>query len=333
LVDWQLIISQMKRCERKETDRMEKIERVDTVLKGNDPDRPPVSLWYHFGLQHLGGAAIARASLEFFEHYDFDFLKVMNDYFYPAPEGLEAVRGPADLRRFQRFKPADTIWSEQFQALEMIRTALKNRAYFVDTVFDPWQSLRRGLAGERMADLMAQHPGALCDALEVVTANLIAYCRESIRRGAAGIFLSVAAGAEILSRERFRTFVKPYTVKLLDAIAGEGPMTTAHIHGERLFFEDVLDLPVPIFSWWDRGPHGPSLSKAREWTDACLMGGIDQTLVARRSRDFLRAHVAEGLGAGGRRRFFLANGCTIASWVWPDALHTVVNTAKNYINK
>jgi uroporphyrinogen decarboxylase len=311
---------------------MEKIERVDTVLQGYEPDRPPVSLWYHFGLQHCDGAAIARASLEFFEHYDFDFLKVMNDYFYPAPEGLDTVRSPEDLHRFQRFEPADTIWRQQFQALEMIHAALKNRAYFVDTVFDPWQSLRRGLAGEQMADLMAQHPEALCDALEVVTANLIAYCRESIRRGAAGIFLSVAAGDEFLSRKAFLTFVKPYAVKLLDAIAGEGSMTTAHIHGERLFFEDVLDLPVPIFSWWDRGPHGPSLAKVRAWTDACLMGGIDQTIVARRSRDYLRGHVAEGLRAGGRRRFFLANGCTIASWVWPDALDAIVKTVKSKIN-
>ncbi len=307
---------------------MDKIDRLDTVLQGDEPDRPPVSLWYHFGLQHRGGRAIARASLEFFEHYDFDFLKVMNDYFYPVPEGLDTVRGPDDLRRFQRFGPADTVWREQFKALELIHAALKNRAYFLDTVFDPWQSLRRGLAGEQMERLMARHPEALCDALEVVTANLIAYCHESFARGTAGIFLSIAAGEEILTRKAFLTFVKPYTLKLLEAIAGQGPMTTAHIHGDRLFFEDVLDLPVPVYSWWDRGPHGPSLQKARELTDACLMGGIDQTVVARRSRDFLRGHVAEGIMAGGPRRFLLANGCTIASWVWPDALHAIVNAVR-----
>ena len=307
---------------------MKKIDRVDTVLRGAEPDRPPVSLWYHFGLQHCDGAAIARASLEFFDHYDFDFLKVMNDYFYPLPEGVETVYGPDDLRRFQRFDPLDTIWREQLRALEMIHAALKTRAYFLDTVFDPWQSLRRGLAGEQMARLMEDDPEVLRDALDVVTDNLIAYCRESLRRGAAGIFLSIAAGEEILPREAFLAFVKPYALKLLDAIAEDGPMNTAHIHGERLFFEDILDLPVPILSWWDRGPHGPSLGKVREWTEACLMGGIDQTLVARRSRGFLRDHVEEGLCAGGRKRFFLANGCTIASWVWPEAVNAIVATVK-----
>lgn len=307
---------------------MNKIERVDTVLAGSEPDRPPVALWYHFGLQHCGAGAISRASLEFFEHYDFDFLKVMNDYFYPAPDGVNTVRGPEDLQRFERFRPEATAWAQQLQALGIIRGALKDRAYFIDTVFDPWQSVRRGLAGEHMERLMTECPEALQEALRVVTANLIAYCRESLRRGAAGIFLSIAAAEEILSREAFLTFVKPHAVDLLTAIAGEGHMNTAHIHGAKLFFDDILDLPVPILNWWDRSPHGPTLDQVRTRTAACLMGGIDQTLVARRSREYLRRHVAEGLAAGGRRRFLLANGCTIASWVYPDALHTIVATAR-----
>jgi uroporphyrinogen-III decarboxylase len=58
------------------------------------------------------------------------------------------------------------------------------------------------------------------------------------------------------------------------------------------------------------------------------MGGIDQTLVARRSRDYLRVHVREGIAAGGDTRFMLANGCTIASWVYPGALHTIVAAAQ-----
>jgi uroporphyrinogen decarboxylase len=307
---------------------MNKLERIDAVLAGQVPDRPPVSLWYHFGLQHAGGNGFARATLDFFEHYDFDFLKVMNDYFYPAPEGVDTVRGPEELRRFRPFDPSNTAWREQLRALEIIQTALGTRAYFVDTVFDPWQSLRRGLAGEQMEKLMRRHPEALTRALEVVTANLVTYCRESYKRGAAGIFLSIAAGAEILTREDFLAFVKPHAARLLQAIAGEGVLNIAHIHGDDLFFDDVLDLPVPVFNWWDRGPQGPDLSSVRARTNACLMGGIDQTLVARRSRHFLRKHVEEGLAAGGDRRFFLANGCTIASWVHPDALHAIVDTVK-----
>ena len=56
---------------------------------------------------------------------------------------------------------------------------------------------------------------------------------------------------------------------------------------------------MPVFNWWDRGPHGPALEDVRRRTQACVMGGIDQTLLARRSPAFLKAHAAEGLQLGG----------------------------------
>jgi uroporphyrinogen decarboxylase len=306
---------------------MNKIERVDRVLAGKSPDRPPLSLWYHFGVQHAAGEQFARTCLAYFNHYDFDFLKVMNDYFYPAPEGLDAVRNPDDLARLTRFEVTDSPWREQFKALEIIHQALHNKAYFIDTVFDAWQSIHRNLAGENMQTLMDAYPEALLEALERVTDNLIAYCKVSLGLGAAGIFLSIPAGEEILSRRHFLTFVQPFARKLLAAVSSLGKMTTLHVHGKDLFFDDVLDLPAPVFNWWDRGPQGPSLQWVLERIPGCVMGGIDQTIVARRTRAFLRSHVREGLELGGKERFLLANGCSIDTWVYPGAVQTIVETA------
>lgn len=308
---------------------MNKIERVDAVLAGETPDRPPLSLWYHFGLQHGAGEQFARVTLEFFRHYDFDFLKVMNDYFYPPPEGVETVKSAEDLDRLGPLELEKTDWHHQFQALGILGEALQREARFIDTVFDPWQSIRRSMAGETIHRLMRQAPEALLAALEVVTGNLIAYCRKSLQLGSSGIFLSVAAASEIIRREDFLRFVKPPTMTLLSAVAGMGPMTTAHIHGQDLFFDDCLDFPVPVFNWWDRGPGGPSLGDVKRKIDACVMGGIDQSLVARTSPGFLRQHVREGLQLGGERRFFLANGCTIDSWVYPGSIRAIVEAGRS----
>jgi uroporphyrinogen decarboxylase len=307
---------------------VDKKEWVDRVLNGETVEVPPVSMWYHFGVQHGGGEPFARITLDYFQHYDFDFLKVMNDYFYPVPEGLTAVRNRADLQRLARFKPEETVWAEQFKALEIIHRDLKERAYFIDTVFDPWQSIHRYLAAENMQHLMADESQALLEALDVVTDNLIAYSKKVMQLGAAGIFLSIPAGEEIVTREQFLTFVKPFARKLLEAIEGAGPLTTLHVHGRDLFFDDVLDLPAPVLNWWDRGPSGPSLQWVLERSSACVMGGIDQTLVARRTPEFLRQHVREGRQRGGPRRFLLANGCTIDGWVHPGALETIVAAAR-----
>jgi uroporphyrinogen decarboxylase len=307
---------------------MKKLERVDRVLKGEEVDYPPISMWYHFGVQHAGGEQFARISLEFFRHYDFDFLKVMNDYYYPAPEGLEAVRTKEDLQRFTAFDVERCEWREQFKALRIITSELKGRAHFIDTVFDPWQSIRRSVAGENMEYLVQNEPQALHDALDRVAENLIAYSKTALSIGASGIFMSVPAAREIVSRDVFLAFVKPYAKKVFEAISGLGHMNTAHIHGEDLYLDDCLDFPVNVFSWWDRGPNGPSLDSVKQRISGCVMGGIDQTLLTRRSPAFLKTHVREGLAQGGGRRFFLANGCSIDTWVNPAVVQAVVAAAR-----
>lgn len=311
---------------------MNKTERVDCVLAGQTVDHPPLSLWYHFGIQHGGGEQFAQTTLDYFDHYDFDFLKVMNDYFYPAPKGIKALATAADLEKLEPIPNlADTVWKEQFQALKIIAGHLEHKAYFIDTVFDAWQSINRNLAAENMGRLMTDAPDALLAALERVNNNLIDYCRKVLSLGAAGIFLTIPAGAEILTREEFIRYVKPFVRRLLEAIAPLGKMTTLHVHGKDLFFEDVLDLPAPIFNWWDRGPQGPSLSWVKERISGCVMGGIDQTIVARRTRAFLKNHVHEGKQLGGKQRFFLANGCSIDTWTYPGAIETIVQTARKAV--
>ena len=71
--------------------------------------------------------------------------------------------------------------------------------------------------------------------------------------------MSVPAASEIISRENFLRFVKPPALKVFEAISALGKMNTAHIHGEDLYFEDVLDFAVDIFNWWERGPKVTSL--------------------------------------------------------------------------
>jgi uroporphyrinogen decarboxylase len=307
---------------------MDKIERVDRVLSGDPVDRPPVTLWYHFGVQHGGGGRFARLALDFFDHYDLDVLKLMNDYFYPMPEGLAGVRTREDLSRIEPFDVERSAWKEQLRAVALIARELKGRAYFVDTVFDPWYTLRRSLAGEHLERLMEEEPEALQGALGVVAGNLIAYCRRSLETGAAGIFLAIPAGLEIVSREHFLRFVKPFAFQVLGAISGLAPMNTAHIHGDALDFDDCRDLPAAILNWWDRGPGGPSLSSVKERIKGCVMGGIDHRILNRRTPAYIKEHVREGRRLGGSDRFLLAGGCSIDSSVNPRAVRAVVEAAR-----
>ena len=86
---------------------MDKIERVRATLAGKPADRPPFTVWYHFGTQHAAAERAAAAHLEFFEAYDLDLLKVMNDYDYPMPEGIDTITTPGDLETLRSFEPRD----------------------------------------------------------------------------------------------------------------------------------------------------------------------------------------------------------------------------------
>ena len=307
---------------------MTKIERVDAVLQGKEPDRPPVSLWYHFGLQHTSGDAYAKVVLDYFNHYDFDFLKVMNDYLYPMPAETDGIKTLRDLTKIGRVDADRTPLREQLKAIRLIGKELKKKAYFIDTVFDPWQTLLKNVCGESLPALAKEAPRQLTKALGFVTDTLIDYCRRSIQAGSNGIFLSVLASKEVIDHKLFMNFAKPAAMKLMNAIKLLAPFNVLHVHGTRIFEKDVLDFPVPVISYEDRQPSNPSIEELKKRFPGAIMGGIDHNQIINRTYGFIKKNVHEGLRRGGKDRFILANGCSLPNWFDARALKLMVETAK-----
>mgnify|MGYP001440863562 CR=1 FL=1 len=306
---------------------MNKIERVRAALAGQPVDRPPFTVWYHFGNQHAPAERTAQVHLEFFEHYDLDLLKLMNDYDYPMPAGLEVIASPADLARLQSFDPADTPFGTQIATVEMVARALRGKALFLDTVFNAWNTLKRNLVRDAMPALMAEHPEALLAALGVVNANLIRYAQASLDRGAAGIFLSVPATAESLTLEQYERFMRPFDLQLLEAIRGRGECHVLHAHGERLYFERLLDYPAQALSWADKNG-GPSIAEARRRTSMTLMAGLDHVTFAEVSAARVREQVRRARAEGGGTRFILAPGCSLPTYAYPPLIRAACGEAR-----
>jgi uroporphyrinogen decarboxylase len=298
---------------------MNKTERVQATLAGHPVDRPPFAIWYHFGNQHASPEWTAQAHLDFFEHYDLDLLKVMNDYDYPMPPGMQVMETPADLRRLEPLDIPKTPLGSQLKALEKIAAALKGKALFVDTMFNAWNTLRRNLVKEAMDGLMREHPEALEAALRVVNDNLTRYALASLERGAAGIFLSVPATAESVTREQYARFMRPFDLKLLNAIRGKGTCHILHAHGEKLYLDQLLDYPVQVLSWADLNG-GPSIAEVRKRTPLTLMAGIDHVKFPYVSARVHREQVRAALAQAGPSRFILAPGCSVATYSFPPLI-------------
>jgi uroporphyrinogen decarboxylase len=292
---------------------MNKIERVRAILAGQPVDRPAFSVWYHFGTQHASPEKTAEVHLDFFEAYDLDLLKVMNDYDYPMPEGLEAVETPEDLKRIGPLDVTRTPMGNQLKSVEILAKKLKGKALLVDTVFNAWNSLKRYMAKGAMSRLMTEHPEDLLAALKIVNTNLIQYSLASIERGAAGIFLSVPATAETLKAEEYEKFMRPFDVDLLKFLQGKGECHILHAHGEKLYLDRMLDYPVQILSWADLNG-GPTIAQARQKTPLTLMAGIDHVNFPNLSVKKVKEQVRAALAQAGDTRFILAPGCAIPTY-------------------
>jgi len=189
----------------------------------------------------------------------------------------------------------------------------------VDTMFNAWNTLRRNVVKDAMTALMREHPAELEAALAVVNDNLIRYARASLARGAAGIFLSVPATEESLTREQYERFMRPFDLALLEAIRGRGECHVLHAHGERLYWDRLLEYPVQALSWADLNG-GPSIAEARKQTPLTLMAGLDHVRFVDVSATRVREQVRRALAAGGGTRFILAPGCSLATYAYPPLI-------------
>jgi uroporphyrinogen decarboxylase len=298
---------------------MTKIERVRAALLGAEVDRPPFSVWYHFGLQHAPAERTAQTHVEFFEAYNLDWLKVMNDYSYPMPRGIETLSDARDLKRIIAFDVRQGSLGEQLETIRLIGQSLRGKALVVDTIFNAWNTLKRNVLKEAMGPLMEEHPAELEAALAVVNDNLIRYAIASLHGGASGIFFSVPAAPESLTAEQYERFMRPFDMAFLEAIRPFGEFHVLHAHGKEIYLDRLQDYPVHAISWADR-EGGPSLAEMRRLTPRALMGGIDHGSFPYTSAAKIREQIRTAIAEAGPRKLFIAPGCAIPSYSFPELI-------------
>ena len=289
---------------------MNKIERVTSALKGDEVDRPPFSFWYHFGLQHMSGHKHAEAELDFYRAYDLDFLKVMSDYPYPLPVGLEAVAAGEDWRRIEPISPDNKCWSQQLSALSRINDAIGKEAMFIETIFSTWTVARRLARSGGLTAARNRNPETLLAAMDAISSSLAAYAKEVLNRGAAGIFLSLgAATADVMTAEEYETWGRPFDLRILEAVR-DAPFNVLHIHGARIHFDAVLDYPVSALNW-SHFATAPSLSEGRMRSGKTVLGGIDEARASHVSAPEISEQVNNAICEVGTRGLIVTPGCSV----------------------
>jgi uroporphyrinogen decarboxylase len=274
-------------------------ERVDRALAGKTLDRPPFTLWYHFGLEKKGPEAHAEATLSFHRRFSTDLVKVMSDFPYPKPGG-----------QWWELREEASPFAPQIRALEIIRGGLGGRAHFVETIFNPWNVAEKLSSKEEVARMMAEQPQRLLDALGVIAKSEANHARKAVAAGASGVFLAIANAQEgILTREQYGKFSAPFDRMVLEAAAG-APLNTLHLHGDKVY----LDLfwkgwPAAAINYSAHGT-GTAVAAARKQYGGLLLAGIDERNYRSLKPADLRSQIAAARREGGAK-LVVTPGCSV----------------------
>ncbi|MGE5569614.1 MAG: uroporphyrinogen decarboxylase family protein [Rhodospirillales bacterium] len=273
-------------------------ERIDRALRGDDVDRPPFTLWNHFGLEKFPGERHAQATLDFHRRYRTDLVKVMSDFPYPKPDGWRALKVEANP------------FPEQIRALEIIRDRLAGSMYFIETIFNPYNQAQKTFSKDEVARMRREDPQTLLDALEVIAESEANHARRALQAGASGIFLAIDNAIEgVLTREEYARFSEPFDRMVLEAAAG-APLNVLHLHGDKVY----LDL---FFQGWPAAgisysahATGVSIAEVRSRYSGLIMAGIDERNYRTLTEEEIRRQWREAQQAAGKR-FLLAPGCSV----------------------
>ena len=237
----------------------------------------------------------SNATLEFHRKFHTDLVKVMSDFPYPK-DASQVLANP---------------FPEQIKALELIRNGLDGRAYFVETIFNPWNVAEKMTSADEVQRLKRDEPQKLLDMLEQIGKSEANHARKAIETGASGIFLAIAnAQHGILTVDDYKEFSEPFDRMVLDAVP-DVPLNVLHLHGDKVYLNHFTS------NRWNAAAinysaHGTGIPIAdlRARYAGVIMGGLDEVNYRKLTMSDLLSQAKSARAAAGRR-FILAPGCSV----------------------
>lgn len=305
---------------------MNKTERFLAACAGKHPDRPPVSCWIHFGSARWEPEMAAQAHLKFLHEYDWDYLKVMNDYRFPTVGDVHEVFRPEELSCIGTNSVTYDNFEREIEVLKRIRNGAPN-VPTLDTVFSPFQTVIRTL-GDTVVPMFKADPQVAHRVISRVADRLVDYIRATAGL-TDGIYFAVngaAADADgwQLTEEQFSDWVAPYDRQVLQAAADR--VRVIHVHGYDLIPEWVDDYPADVLSW-SHNQSRPSLAEVAKAGKYVPMGGLNEVgtlywALSKVTRNVMASRLETG------DRLIVAPGCTVHSDTPPHILHALVAAAR-----
>lgn len=305
-------------------------ERIQAALAKKETDRLPFSLWRHFPNLDHHPSKLAELSLEYQRKYDLDFIKFtpygmlatidwgVKLKFFPGFDTATVAAEPAihsadDWTKLERFSGTDREYLHALEGLRLAMLDIPKDVPLVQTAFSPLTNAMK-MAGEKaLLAQMREHPEKVEQGLEVIAETTIGYLKESVKKGAEGVFLSTQMSCyDKLTSEEQERFVRKYDLQVLNSIKDSTWFNILHVHGSQIMFKECADYPVQAFNWHDRDD-GPSMDEASKMTDKALIGGLSHlhTLLEENAEERIAEEVFSTWRQNNHRGVILGPGCVV----------------------
>jgi uroporphyrinogen decarboxylase len=312
-------------------ERLNHTDRLQALIEGLTPDRPPVAMWRHFYPDENDPMRFAEAMIDWQKRFDCDFLKInpKASYHY-EPWGVRMRLSPDSVTKPVRQKPAITKLSDwqnvhplpvshpefdaQLRSIVAIRKALPRPFRIVMTVFNPIS-----VAGDMVAsdDVILEHlresPQDVERALLAIQSTFVHLVHEFRNAGADGIFFATTqwASADHLTLDEVRRFGIQFDRPIWDA-AGADAFNVLHICERNNYLKEYSEFKAALTNWDVSDPTNPTLGDAYEFLRRPVMGGIaHETDLASDTPEILREKVRRLIDTHRGIPLVVGPGCAI----------------------
>jgi len=308
---------------------MNKRERLEKTILGEETDRVPVALWRHWPGDDQRAADLAEATVMFQRQWDFDFVKVtptssfcitdygVQDRWAGHLEGTReytrrAVERSLDWTELRVLDPSKGVLSRQIEVLRLLKDAFGTETPFIQTIFSPLAQAKNIAGGEALIEHMRTAPDRVRTGLNTITDSTLRFMDAIRKSGVSGIFYAVQhASYSMMTEAEYQEFGRPYDLRILEAIPDTWWLNMMHLHGKLPMFDLVADYPVQVINWHDRET-APDLNEGKLKFKGAVSGGIGRWDPMHSGTPVeVRTQARHAIEQTNRRRFILSTGCVI----------------------
>ncbi len=305
---------------------MNKKELIKDVLAGKEVDRIPFTLFYHFTSEEpkfSSGKPMVDAHINFYKRASPDFLKVMFDYNYDHIQGR--IRSIDDWTDLDQFTTIIEHEQSHLQSLSQLFNSLGKETFIITTIFSV-VSLGQILCNFKLGRHLSEDPDTVFKGLKAINDKLIAFTKNCIKSGAAGIFFSnFADERDKLTQSIFNQFIKPLEIDVIKSSKEFGSkFNILHIHGKNRDLENYIEYDCDVINW-DHFQNNLSLLEGKKlFTNKVIMGGINhEGQFLKGNEKEVKNELRTVLREMGHTRFILGPTCAFSQKISTERINWI----------